>query len=486
MSDYPALVSPAALLLRDPEFLDGLTEAERLVLPYYFSLWRRPEQVIPPHGWRSCGIMAGRGWGKTWALAAEVTDRVEAGDLRRGEPASIALMAPNDERVAQVQIAALIEVAPPWNRPEQHRDRLEWPNGVMAELFTPEAPGRPRGGNYQLSWLCEIVDWKPSTRREAFDNITTATRIPGAAHPPQFLWDTTAKGSNDVINYLVGEHEHDPARHLLVRGSMFDNPLLPADYLADEARKYSGRRYEEEIEGRNFGDTEGANWEQRWIDEARLWQPASAYELVVLGVDPAISRRPGSDETGIVEAGLRGGEIDILADMTGRHSPEQWGDIICDRCMKGAAGCVIERNRGGDMGTSMLRARAKEKQLLVRELPDDDKPFPRRTPGVIYVREVFAHQSKQSRGMGPSVLYSAGHVHHIGVFAELESELTTYVPGTGLSPNRYDALVYAVLELSGITRQQRGSAPTTARDAAEVHRQLRAAMRAASRTRVIG
>lgn len=49
-------------------------------------------------------------------------------------------------------------------------------------------------------------------------------------------------------------------------------------------------------------------------------------------------------------------------------------------------------------------------------------------------------------------LYEQGRVHHVGSFGDLESEMTTWVPpghpdSSSWSPNRLDALVWAITEL---------------------------------------
>lgn len=45
-----------------------------------------------------------------------------------------------------------------------------------------------------------------------------------------------------------------------------------------------------------------------------------------------------------------------------------------------------------------------------------------------------------------SAIYEQGRAHHVGCFRELERELTTWAPG-GKSPNRLDALVWALTHL---------------------------------------
>jgi phage terminase large subunit-like protein len=64
------------------------------------------------------------------------------------------------------------------------------------------------------------------------------------------------------------------------------------------------------------------------------------------------------------------------------------------------------------------------------------------------IRTVHARRSKQLRAEPIQALYEAHRVHHVGVFPELESEMTEWVPGMSKSPNRLDALIYGLTELA--------------------------------------
>lgn len=471
------LICPVVALAQlYPEFFDTLTDEERLVLPYLDDLWLRPEQRLPAHDWRYCGYIAGRGFGKSHAIASEINRRV-----REGEAKHVALMAPTGERVEQVQIQFLIHSSPPWFKPERYLGGLLWPNGVQAVAFTPEAPGRSRSENIELAWLCEIVDWQSTTRKEAFDNITTATRVGRA----QVIWDTTSKGKNDVIQHLLDLHDADPVNYPIVRGSTFDNPLLSRKYLAAECRKYVGRRYEEEILGKVFSESAGALWQQAWLDEHRRHEMIARPSLRIVGLDPALSTHSQSDETGIVVASRDAAVHAYLEkDLTGKYPPEVWGDLVVRECADGgAAGVVIERNHLGDNGTFVLRSRAKERGMQVRVLRKEDT-FPARTPGVIYVREVVAASSKSSRASGPAAETEAGRVHCVGVLPELEYEFTTYEPGDRKSPNRYDAATYALIELLGLAEEAKPDPKGNVQQAALASDELRAALRRMAPRRV--
>jgi len=428
------------------DYYDKEIDADALVSAYDLGIWLRPEQRIPRGPWRSYGFIAGRGFGKTFAIAHEVNRRVEAGECR-----TPALVAPTDARVQTVQIANLIETAPPWFRPIATNGSIVWPNGVTAEVFSAEREGRARSSNLDLTWMTEIVDWAPSFRLELYRNIATATRVRGA----QLIWDTTSKGTNDVIQLLVEAHERDPVANRLVRGQIFDNPMLSKSYLREVCGLYpkGSQRYREELFGEVFAESAGALWQWTWIESNRVTVEPTALDLQVIGLDPALSARSDADETGIVLAGRTSGsprdrQLYVLDDQSGHHTPEDWASIVVDLCVRGASGVVVERNHAGDMPATLIKLHAARRGLSVRMLADDGRPFPARTPGVAYVRPVVSRTGKEVRANAPAALYAEGRVHHVGVYDRLEAEQTTWEAGSKKSPNRLDALCFAINELA--------------------------------------
>ena len=64
-------------------------------------------------------------------------------------------------------------------------------------------------------------------------------------------------------------------------------------------------------------------------------------------------------------------------------------------------------------------------------------------------RSVRATKGKIKRAEPVAALYEQGIVHHVGNFDKLEEQMTSYVPGmVTYSPDRMDALVWALTELS--------------------------------------
>jgi phage terminase large subunit-like protein len=332
--------------------------------------------------------------------------------------------------------------------------------------------------------MVEIVAWQFYTRVEAFNNITTATRVGRA----QFVWDTTSKGKNELILALEALHSEAPIENQIVRGTTFDNPMLSRTYLRNECRKYRGRRRQEELEGKVFAETAGALWSQETIDATRRLVAPESPALVLVSVDPAQSAAVTADEFGIcVGARGRDGHSYVLEDRSGHYTPDEWGKIVVDRCALDAAGVLIERNRaGGDSASHVVVSEARTRGMKVEILPRGAR-VPARRVGVIFVKEIVAASDKATRAAGPAAEYTAARAHLVGEHPELELELTTYEPGTRKSPNRYDAHAYLVTELAGLEYEDKtGTAAEDARGAVIAAEALRKALLSSARGRRIG
>jgi phage terminase large subunit-like protein len=440
-------LTPAALLT--PDFVAALPPEARAVLPYLADVWLRPEQRVDWHGKREIGFLAGRGWGKTFAAANVLVEMIaELG------PIMIGLMAPTEEIAKSVQFAALVEVSPIWFKPETKGDRLIWPNGATARMFTAQEGERTRGGNFHAFWGTELLGWPAKHRREAWAIAAAATRK-GAE---LMLWDTTAKGTNDLIQERLDAAKRDPATHVVMRGSSAQNPLLSRKFLRDLLSKFTGQRLREEAFGEIFDRASGALWGLDDIAERRVSpRDVPALTIKLWAHDPAFSDDRAADEVGLVGAGrAANGTVYILEDASGPYSRGWAATIVDGYLFDDYAGVVTETNRGGHASLEVLIAECKTRRpaLDVKIVPRD-KGFERRIPGTLQVKEVQAAASKMVRGEGARVY---GNVRHAGMFAELEEQLTTY-DGTGRSPGRFDAFNYAVNELADLSRVVAAPAP---------------------------
>lgn len=451
-------------------FVNALSPQERAVFPWMYDLWLRPEQRLPTHDWSTCVFLGGRGAGKTFGIAVHMIEGIRSGRIKKP-----VLVGPNEKRVDEVQITQLIELAPPWFRPERHKGGLLWPNGVFTVVFTAEVPDNMRGQTADFTWCTELVYWPHTTREETWNQAITITRLPGGLC--QVVADTTSKGKNPLILKLVADSEADPHAHVIIRSTMFDNPLYDAKYVRALCRKLvvGSRRYNEEILGHVYAEASGALWRQEWIDAHRIHMRPLDPELILVGVDPALATGKDNDETGIVVAARdRQRHVCLLADYTGKLKPDEWGDIVVSQCIDhGAAGVVCETNHIGHDAEYIVRSRAQNRNWQVHMLETEQR-FPRRDPGRIFMRRVFAAASKTSRAEGPATETEAGRVHIVGTLPELEYEFTTFEPG-GKSPNRYDAAVYVIIELAELAFERKGNAPEIdVENAAEAMRELNA------------
>jgi len=224
-----------------------------------------------------------------------------------------------------------------------------------------------------------------------------------------------------------------PTGAVVTRGSTFDNAvnLAPA-FLDSVVHSYRGTRLgRQELEAELLGDLPGALWSRDAIEAARV-NAAPDLARIVVAIDPAASSGEGADETGIVVAGLaHDGQVYVLDDLSGRMTPRAWAlKAVAAYRTFAADRIVAEVNNGGDMVEATLRSVA------------GDAPF----------RAVRASRGKVVRAEPVAALYEQGRVHHVGGFATLEDQLCVFTAdfdraASGTSPDRLDALVWAVTDL---------------------------------------
>jgi phage terminase large subunit-like protein len=192
------------------------------------------------------------------------------------------------------------------------------------------------------------------------------------------------------------------------------------------------REYPATVEEAFHADRPGALWTRAMLEKNRV-QAAQIPPLarIVIAIDPAVTSKEGSDETGIIVAGLgEDGHGYILEDLSGRYSPRQWAQkTVAAFCRYKADRIVAEVNQGGDMVTAVLKT--------------CDPHIP--------VKTVRASRGKYARAEPVAALDEAGQVHHAGVLGLLEDQMCAFLPGgstaAGQSPDRVDARVWAISEL---------------------------------------
>ncbi|MEL6373428.1 MAG: terminase family protein [Pseudomonadota bacterium] len=413
------------------EVLAALDDGDIARLIYDWPLWARAAQMPPTlEGWRTWVILGGRGAGKTRAGAEWV--RAQALGLSPLAAAPARRIALVGETIAQVRavmiegVSGLLDVHPAHERPvfEASKQQLVWPNGSIAQMFSAEQPEALRGPQFAAAWCDELAKWRQA--QATWDMLQFGMRLGQA---PRVVVTTTPRATA-LLKDLMGD-----ARTAVTRARTAENAANLAPWFMDEImRRYGGTALgRQELDGEIVEERGTGLWQRRWIDDARL-EEAPALRRIVVAVDPPVSAHAGSDACGIVVAG-KGADARfyVLADRTlqGRE-PLAWARAVVAAYRDFAADKVVaEVNQGGDLVVAVLR--------------QVDEALP--------VATVRATRGKAVRAEPVAALYAEGRVVHAGRFEALEDQMCTFGmdgrSGDGArSPDRVDALVWALTELS--------------------------------------
>jgi phage terminase large subunit-like protein len=195
---------------------------------------------------------------------------------------------------------------------------------------------------------------------------------------------------------------------------------------AERVRIENYPRFEHLFLGKWLDDAEGLLWNRPMIDKAYI-DKAPELIRIVIAIDPAISSTAESDETGITVQGLdANGNGYLLEDLSGKYTPNEWSSIAVNAVNRWNADCIVaEKNQGGDMVEAVLRANGAKHR----------------------VKLVTATKGKYVRAEPIYSLYEQGKVFHVGKFPILESQMVSFEPEKGKSPDRVDALVWGFTDL---------------------------------------
>lgn len=241
---------------------------------------------------------------------------------------------------------------------------------------------------------------------------------------------------DDPVEQLFKENENAALVHV----NYMENPFVTAatKEMADRIRSQNIAKYNHIWLGDYIRNIEGALWTQDMIDVCRVdpdkINVEKDFARIVVAIDPAVTGNATSDETGIVIAGRPEGEKSyfVIEDCSFRGSPDQWVRRAIAKYHQYKADRIIaEVNNGGDLVENLLK--------------NIDRS--------VSYRSVRATRGKMLRAEPIAALYESKQVFHVGRFPELEEQMVFY-NGTGkTSPDRLDALVWAITELSQTTGQ---------------------------------
>jgi phage terminase large subunit-like protein len=378
--------------------------------------------------WTTWLALGGRGAGKTrlgaeWvrALALGVPPYAEACCGR------IALVGEteHDAREVMIEGASGLLHAGPWReRPvwSPARRRLEWANGAVAQAFSAEDPESLRGPQFDAAWCDELGKWRRA--EDAFDMLQFGLRL--GSRPRQLV--TTTPRPTRLIKRLIA----DPRTAVTRAPTQANAAHLSPAFLAEVVARYAGTRLgRQEISGEVIEDRPDALWSRAVIEGCRV-AAAPPLARIVVGIDPPAGSRPDGDACGIVAAGrAEDGVVYVLEDATvAGLAPAAWAmKAVAVYARLRADTLVAEVNQGGDMVRAVLQ--------------QVDPAVPLKT--------VHATRGKWLRAEPIAAMYAQGKVKHAAPLPELEDEMCDFAAAglsSGRSPDRLDAMVWAVAELT--------------------------------------
>lgn len=398
---------------------------------WYWQGWARDEQLPPEKAWRTWLIQAGRGFGKTRAGAEWVRDVA-----RHDGTARIALVGATLNEARSVMVegeSGILAASPGAYAPtfEPSLKKLTWENGAVAYLYSAAEPDSLRGPQHSHAWCDEIAKWDNVNEKAllAWNNLQLTMRL---GEGPRVLATTTPNASA-LMRRLADDAKR--GKVVIAKGRTVDaKQVLPRAYFEAVIEQFEESHFgRQELDGEMPSGAEGALWNRELLEACRVTGAVPEARRTVIAVDPPAGK--AGDACGIVVAALGvDGNATVLADCSvSRAGPDRWAKAVARAAEAWDADCVVvETNQGGAMIESVLRA-----------------------AGVnLRVKGVHAVKGKAARAEPVVTQYHAGKVRHAGLFAKLEDQLCGLLAGgryegPGRSPDRADALVYAITELLG-------------------------------------
>ena len=391
-----------------------------------WPVWAHKGQIPDHDEWTLWVMLTGRGFGKTRAGAEWVSEKARACPEAR-----IALVAANPKEARRVMIegrSGLLGVAREGDerrliRWEPGLGRIRFASGAEAFVYSGANGDCLRGAEHHYAWCDELAKWRQA--RDAWDNLMLTMR---AGTRPQVLVTTTPRPV-EALRAVLRSPEM-----VLTGGTSFDNPHNAASFLRWADEVHSGTRLgRQELLGELLEDLPGALWPLSLIEASRETSGVDRGRLkrVVIGVDPPVTA--DGDECGIVACGLgKDGIARVLGDHSaGGLSPEQWARKVAGAAEAWAADRVVaEGNQGGEMVEAVLRGAGLR----------------------LGVKRVHATVGKVRRAEPIAAFFESGEAKLAGRFPELEKQLAGLAiggdyQGPGRSPDRADAMVWAMSEL---------------------------------------
>jgi phage terminase large subunit-like protein len=245
----------------------------------------------------------------------------------------------------------------------------------------------------------EPASWKYA--QEAWDQAMFGLRL---GNSPQAVVTTTPRPIK-LIKALIADSKSENPTVIVTRGTTYENrPNLAPGFYSKIITAYEGTRLgRQELLAEVLDDNPGALFHLALIEAARV-RTAPPLIRIVVAIDPAVSAKEDSDETGIIVAAIDGREpvhVYVLEDLSGIYTPDEWAKVAITAYHRWQADRIVgEVNNGGDLVEANLRTQ------------DSNVSY----------KAVHASRGKAIRAEPVSAMYEQGRVHHVGMLAKLEDQ----------------------------------------------------------------
>ena len=273
------------------------------------------------------------------------------------------------------------------------------------------------------TWV--IDEAEELTDPDVFDKVDLSIRAKENSNRVILVMNPAYK-SHWIYNQFVKKKRNDTT---YIHTTYLDNKINLSDSFiqaAEKTKKENPARYEHLFLGTWLDDADGMLWNRQIIAKTRISEAPNLSRIIV-AIDPAVTANMNSDETGLIVVGKDSeGFGYVLEDLSGKYSPNHWAKIANDAAMRWNADCIVaEKNQGGDMVEAVLKSQGTNFRIKL----------------------VTATKGKYVRAEPVYSLYEQGQIYHVGNFPILESQMVTFDPDKGKSPDRVDALVWGLTEL---------------------------------------
>jgi phage terminase large subunit-like protein len=284
----------------------------------------------------------------------------------------------------------------------------------------------------------ELIDDGTDTEANTFDRIDDSIRLKGADLRTILTWNPSNEDSFLYRRFFKERgveitHNGIIDDVLYIHTTYKDNlENLNEDFVIKALKTKEKRpdRYDHIYGGIPTKNNALALWNSlTMIDPYRISE-LPEFKRIVVAVDPSVTNTGEQDECGIVVSGeMFNGQYVVIADHSGLMTTGEWSKVAVGCYHKYKADCIVaETNQGGNLVTDTMR--------------NIDANVP--------IHTVHAKRGKMLRAEPVSCLYEDSRVHHYNIFPELEQEMCSYTGDPKeKSPNRLDALVYSLAELTG-------------------------------------